>query len=82
MAEGYNVPKDEGYSVSNNYASVPQNNSNYGGQQSALIVLPIYRETQDTDNKSKKSCCPRGGLFGEIGRACGTQCTRGCAMPG
>ena len=48
MAEGYNVPKDEGYQVSNSYGTTTQTtttSSGYGGEQSTSS-LPIYQDKQ------------------------------------
>ena len=83
MAEGYNVPKDEGYQVSNSYGTTTQTtttSSGYGGEQSTSS-LPIYQDKQQPI-QNKKSRCPRGAQLGQIGSCCGWECTRACALPG
>lgn len=80
--EGYNVPKDEGYKVENNYGPVKQTNvvsSGYSGSQSSSVILPIYK-TQEQPNPNGRSKCPRGARLGEIGSCCGMACTRACAI--
>lgn len=74
--ESYNVPKDEGYKVSNSYAPVKVNNSDYGGEQG----LPIYQTKQEQPRTNGKSKCPRGAPLGSIGSCCGMACTRACAV--
>lgn len=81
--EGYNIPKDEGYSVPNNYGSTNQNAVSfvYGGEQAATVSLPVYKPTQQQSIQTR-SRCPRGAILGQIGSCCGMNCTRACAMPG
>lgn len=82
MAEGYNVPKDEGYQISNSYGPTKQTSvvtSGYGGE-APTSSLPIY-QTQEQPIRKRKSRCPRGAVLGEIGSCCGWECTRGCAVP-
>ncbi len=82
MAEGYNVQKDEGYKVSNNYGPIKQTSvttSGYGGEQ-VHGSLPIYNFKEE--RPKGKSRCPRGANLGEIGSCCGLQCTRACALEG
>lgn len=83
MAEGYNVPKDEGYQVSTSYATKKTSvvNSGYGGEQGSISSLPIYQPTQQ-QTSGGKSRCPRGAQLGSIGSCCGWECTRACAIPG
>lgn len=82
--EGYNAPKDKGYSVASNYGSINQNvvDSNYGREQVVVSSLPIYQAIQEQPIANRKSRCPRGALLGSIGSCCGMNCTRACAMPG
>jgi len=78
--EGYNAPKDEGYSVKSSYGSNKQAQSNsYGNSQTSTVALPIYEETQQ-QVKHRRSRCPRGALLGQIGSCCGDRCTRACAI--
>lgn len=78
--EIYNVPKDEGYSVSNNYEPIKQDGANYGGSQAVSVNLPIYQTQQEQPRANRKSRCPRGAALGSIGSCCGMQCTRACAV--
>lgn len=80
MAEGYNVPKDQGYSVGVDYTSATQNNSTYGGEQS--LTLQVYSSKEEKQFSNKKSKCPRGAILGQIGSCCGNACTRACAVDG
>ena len=80
--EGYNVPQDSGYQVSNSYANIkskaPILESNYNRNQQSS--LPIYTVKQDTPRLNRRSRCPRGAVLGEIGSCCGLNCTRACAI--
>ena len=81
--KGYNAPKDEGYNVKDNYGNNNQSSvmqsSNYQTQGS---VIPMYKVKEEQPQQKKKSRCPRGALYGEIGSCCGMQCTRACALEG
>ena len=54
-----------------NYGQTIYQTSNLGYGSN---ILPVY------NNVVKRSKCPRGATLGKIGSACGTQCTRACAI--
>lgn len=74
--KGYNAPKDEGYAASVSYAPVNTNNEVSYGSSSQSIMHPIYNSP--TENKPKRSKCPRGAMLNEMGVKCGVECRRDC----
>ena len=85
--ESYNAPKDQGYTVGNNYANLSTSiQVSYGGNQaqySQSRSLPIYEGPREEQQSGpRKSRCPNGAALGKIGSACLTKCSRACAIEG
>lgn len=64
---GYNA-NNQSYSQDRKYSI----NSAYSG--SSLNVYSSQTKTK------KKSRCPKGATYGEVGSCCGFECTKACAL--
>jgi hypothetical protein len=82
--ENYNAPKDSGYAVATSYVSVNTSENTYGGFQNQDVrsSLPMYQGPQKEQSIPRISRCPNGAQLGKIGSACGTKCSRACAVQG